>query len=625
MKKFRHLLPLAAILLAAGCVKNEPDSSTTARRIITWSPAPLRTSAPTKAGYTDFPADRSFGASAWYLPDGKKWATDAEAAQGHFLNTEIIYDGSVWTSRIPQYWPSTGSLSIFAWAPFSVSGLKCDKNGVSITGHSTQATPGYEGTDILVADPMPDLSRGTDNGRIPVVFRHVLCSVRFTAKLGSESPDRRYTIDRISLSGIYTKADFSDGEWGNWSAEDSYTYSPDKPVVLTTEAQDIFPRTVFIPQHTYQDTRVDRPKLTIHYTLTEAGSDISSGQFDLYLYRKSTDLAAWGQGKAVTYCLNINPEDDYIDFDASTGGWQDEDGGDINIGIDELSLDSMATKSGSTIVKDDSGLQQSPFGIFGYKYESNGTGLSQVFGSSSAQKVEYGTSGWSYSPKRKWEAKLYIFRAFWPYEAEINSGSDAMRLAIDYSTESDNHDLMVSFNKRDRVNEGIAPVKMAFRHALSALRFRIKFKEGEETDKLTKFYLKGICPVGTMFYGNETGSFDEGDIIWKTNMFDSDGENLLWKGSKPFSATESATVYDGTDGLTFIIPQTLSESTDRPTSLNFYTEKAGEALHAYDFPKTTLLPGKIYTYTISLAKSNIQISVDIEDWNMIQSNTDINL
>ena len=615
MKIIRQMLPVAVILMAVACVKNEPGDHAE-ERTITWSPAPLRSSANTKAEYTDFPTDRSFGASAWYLPAGKKWATDADAAQGHFLNTEIIYNGSVWTSRIPQYWPSTGSLSIFAWAPFSVKGLKCDKDGVSITGHTMQATPGYEGTDILVADPMTDQSRGTDNGSIPVVFRHILCSVRFTAKLSSASENRSYTINQVDLSGIYTSADFANGDWSNWGTEASYSYTPSEPVQLNTGEQVIFPRTMFIPQHTYQDTRADRPRLTIHYTATDSNSSISSGQFDLYLYRKGTDLAAWGQGKAVTYCLSINPEDDYIDFDASAGGWQGESGVDI-------SFESTATKAGNTLVGD-ADLKQAPFGIFGYKYESGGVNLSQVFESSSAQKVEYGTSGWTYSPKRKWEAKLYIFRAFWPYDAEINSGSDAMRLAIDYSTARDSHDLMVSFNTRDRANEGIAPVKMEFRHALSALRFQVKFKEGEETDNLTKFYLKGIYPVGTMFYGNETDSFEEGDILWKTNMFDSGGENLLWEGSKPFSATETATVYDG-DGMMFIIPQTLSASTDMTASLNFYTEKAGDALHAYDFPKTTLLPGKIYTYTISLGKSNIQISVDIEDWNTIQSNTDINL
>lgn len=623
MKIIRQMLPLAVILTAVACVKNEPGDHAE-ERTITWSPAPLRTSAHTKAGYTDFPTDRSFGASAWYLPSGKKWATDADAAQGHFLNSEIVYDGSVWTARTPQYWPGTGTLSIFAWAPFSVKGLKCGKDGVSITGHTMQATPGYEGTDILVADPMPDQSRGTDNGSIPVVFRHILCSVRFTAKLSSASENRSYTINQIDLSGIYTSADFTNGDWANWGTEATYSYTPSEPMQITTGEQVIFPRTMFIPQHTYQDTRADRPRLTIHYTATDSNSTVSSGQFDLYLYRKSTDLAAWGQGKAVTYCLSINPEDDYIDFDASAGGWQGESGGDINIGIDELSFESTASKAGSTIVEKDEDLQQAPFGVFGYKYESGGMNLSQVFESSSAQRVEYGTHGWSYSPKRKWEAKLYIFRAFWPYDAEINSGSDAMRLAIDYSTARDNHDLMVSFNTRDRANEGIAPVKMEFRHALSAICFKLKFKEGEETDNLKKFYLKGIYPVGTMFYGNEADSFEEGGITWKTNMFDPDGENLLWEGSKPFSATETATVYDG-DGLMFIIPQTLSASTDRPSSLNFYTEKAGDALHAYDFPKTTLLPGKVYTYTISLSKSNIQISVDIEDWNTIQSNTDINL
>lgn len=321
------------MLLSASCVKNDPHSSLVAGTI-TWSPAPLRIS--TKAtGYTDFPTDRSFGASAWYLPAGKRWATDADAAQGHFLNSEIIYDGTTWTSRTPQYWPSTGTLSILTWAPFSVNGLKCDKSGISIQGHTMQATPGYEDTDILIGDPLQDLSRGTDNGSIPVVFRHILCSVRVTAKMSSASENRTYTIKQVDLSGIYTTADFSNGDWGSWSSETSYSYTPSAPVQLTTGEQVIFPRTMLIPQHTYQDTRADRPKMTIHYTVTDTNSSTSSGQFDLYLYRKSTDLAAWGQGKAVTYCLSINPEDDYIDFDASAGAWQSESGGDINIGIDD--------------------------------------------------------------------------------------------------------------------------------------------------------------------------------------------------------------------------------------------------------------------------------------------------
>lgn len=318
------------------------------------------------------------------------------------------------------------------------------------------------------------------------------------------------------------------------------------------------------------------------------------------------------------------------------------------------------TKSGAgdTMTDTDEKLRQQPFGIYGYKRLEGSSIQSNVFLSSAAQEVGWGTEGsgtsakqcWTYSPKRKWETSMhYRFRAYWPYTAEVNPNSDATRLAVEYKSTTQQYDLLVAYATRYPKDEGIGAVKMQFHHALSALRFEVKYKDDSSTkgltDYVTDFHVKGLYTVGTLLYGYFSSiSIDEWSkasadedpyekIDWYTsfNTFDSTSELFSWSGERRFHApanatdtAETATVFDG-DRMVLVVPQTISDGNAHLTTANFKLRGAGDALHTVALPTTELLPGKIYTFTLVISSSYITINVNIKDWDTLQSNVDINL
>ena len=331
------------------------------------------------------------------------------------------------------------------------------------------------------------------------------------------------------------------------------------------------------------------------------------------------------------------------------------------------------TGAGDTMADTDAKLQAQPFGIYGSKRLEGSTTASNVFLSSAAQEVGWGyegsgTSGkycWTYAPKRKWETSMhYRFRAYWPYTAEVNPSSDATRLAVEYKSTVEQYDLLVAHTTRYPKDEGISAVKMQFHHALSALRFEVKYKDEETTkgltDYVTDFHIKGLYTVGTLMYGYFSAlTIFSGDALpaaWQmyadnstkadaateedpyekirwyksSNTFDSTSELFSWSGERRFhkaskatDTDETATVFDG-DRLVFVIPQTLSNG-DGATTANFKLRGAGDALHTVTLPTTELQPGKIYTFTLVISSSYVTVKVTIRDWDELQSNVDINL
>lgn len=260
-------------------------------------------------------------------------------------------------------------------------------------------------------------------------------------------------------------------------------------------------------------------------------------------------------------------------------------------------------------------LQEKPFGIFGYMSWS-GTGFkTPVFGNSGVTEVSYVGTKWTYSPKQKWNrSQHYRFRAFWPYSAKTVSGSDANSLTIDYSCVTDSYDLLVAYASRWPVTEGVGRVEMKFRHALSAVRFLLKFSEEStvDSDNLTKFWLSGLHPTGTLLFGSNDDDSEnaQNSISWISNTFYQDEPMYEWTGCRSFTKTSAADVYGG---VIFCIPQTLS-SVLGATSVHFYTENGGKALHTAELPESEIEPGKVYTYTLSINKSELDVDVDVADW-----------
>lgn len=283
----------------------------------------------------------------------------------------------------------------------------------------------------------------------------------------------------------------------------------------------------------------------------------------------------------------------------------------------------------------DSNLKEHPFGVFGvYSDVAGDENCTNVFLSSAAQQVSWNNDKWTYDPLQYWKLnKFYRFRAYHPYSGSafsINAMSDVDDIFIEYAINAGKEDLLVGFQTVESTASNIKnKVKFAFKHALCALEFKIAFKDVESieagyTDNLTSFHLSGLIPTGTLQYTHEDGNYLSDVIKWDATYFD-DGEYYEWTGSKLFpkyNGSNAITVFDGS-GLVFCIPQTCSPSETKQTTVNFKTKKAGDAVHSAPLPKMQWEPGKIYSYTLLVNKSDLEISVSIKDWDEIQANEDL--
>lgn len=277
-------------------------------------------------------------------------------------------------------------------------------------------------------------------------------------------------------------------------------------------------------------------------------------------------------------------------------------------------------------------LQSESFGIYGFRSANDETGFQNVFETTAAEEVSHNGTEWTYSPKQKWiRSNYYRFRAFWPYDARINEASNANLLAIDYSTETEQYDLLMAYSTRYPVTEGVGRVPMVFNHALAGISFKVRFADSSDgTDAVTHFYLTGLSPTGTLLYGIDDSDpdieKDKTDFNWISTYVDTESKLLAWNGTpKSFSSTDTATVYDE-DGLRFVIPQIASSAAGKETYVNFYTQNAGNsALHRAQIPTTEWEPGKIYIYTITVKGAKIILTIDIKEWTTLDSNIDINL
>lgn len=290
-------------------------------------------------------------------------------------------------------------------------------------------------------------------------------------------------------------------------------------------------------------------------------------------------------------------------------------------------------------------LKNKPFGVYGMYSVTDGGKGTNVFDFSSPVEVRYTTdiisnqtnwtytfSGSQYSEKKYWKRNMYYrFRAYHPYDATLlQSSSSADGIDIEYRVLDDSYDLLLASAKRYPANDGYGRVQMEFNHALCALKFKIAFKEtvtpSDYTDNIIHFYIKGLNAYGHLSY---TG-FGKDEVFDWSGTFNSHDKLYEWKGDKEFGVKGHK---EPTDILElkeyfFAIPQTCSDPANGPTSIHLYTRKSGgdnEIDHTVNLPRLEWQAGKIYTYTLLVNKSDIEVSVTIEPWLTKQVPVDIYL
>lgn len=341
-----------------------------------------------------------------------------------------------------------------------------------------------------------------------------------------------------------------------------------------------------------------------------------------------------GCEKSATQKVTDDLENDYISF---RGGTSD--------GYAVKSEDGSTPTLATTDI-----LKTEPFGIFGGKSYDGTTNFSSVFQTDRAQVVEWKKEGttekWTYDPKQKWERAMhYRFRAVWPYvERNVKAKSSANLLSVTYHSLNEDYDLMVAYAERYPLKQGVGAVELEFKHALTGLRFIVKYSDDatKDPDAITEFYLTGIYSQGQLFYGlaeensvaesmiwdlsEYTFNVDTPQFHWPNTNGVTAGEEIPFGGDKNteanvyFTKTESGTF----DGAALIVPQTLSSQRGK-TYVHFRTTLGGTALHTVELPETLLKAGMIYTFTLSINETSITIDGKVEDWKKIYSNIDIDI
>ncbi len=295
-------------------------------------------------------------------------------------------------------------------------------------------------------------------------------------------------------------------------------------------------------------------------------------------------------------------------------------------------------------------LTDAPFGVYGLYSATQGAATgTNVFDNSSALQVSYNTSTslWEYTrtgtnPKYYWKRNMYYrFRAYHPYTASVETGgSGADGIIINYRIIEDQYDLLVAFATRHPATdpEGTARVPMSFQHALSALRFRVAFRKTVDegtTDVLTEFHLTGIQAAGVLNYTHSSGDYLSPLISWSADAFDASTSFYTSTTSRTFgvynpdlaSSVEPVDIFGSSDAdnVVFAIPQTCSDPRYGSTSVHFKTTGGGNVDNTAVLPSIEWQPGKIYTYTLLIERSSVEITVSIKDWNEVQSTVDINI
>lgn len=290
-------------------------------------------------------------------------------------------------------------------------------------------------------------------------------------------------------------------------------------------------------------------------------------------------------------------------------------------------------------------LKNKPFGVYGMYSVTDGGKGTNVFDFSSPVEVRYAEdvisnetnwtytfSGSQYSAKKYWKRNMYYrFRAYHPYDATLlQSSSSADGIDIEYRILDDSYDLLLASAKRYPANDGIGRVQLVFNHALCALKFKIAFKEtvtpATYTDNIIHFYIKGLNAYGHL---NHTGFGEDATFDW-SGIFNSQDKLYEWTGNKTFGVkgtVEPTDILESTEYF-FAIPQTCSDPANGPTSIHLFTKNSGgdnEIDHTVELPKLEWEAGKIYTYTLLVNKSDIEVSVTIEPWLTKQVHVDIYL
>ncbi len=321
----RLIIPAVLVLTLGCCTKIVQQSGPTDNTEISYQVISGRTKA-----LEEYPTTVPFVSSAWYLPQGKKWAANKADAQLYISSAVIRHDDATnkFKAETPYYWPKKGSLTFMAYSPESYK-IHIAKEGVKVTGWATNGSD--KRIDLMVADIVKDKSaNGTSYGMVgvPIVFRHILSKVAVTAFIEDGVTGKEISLNRIIFHNVYGKADFNGSEWTNRDDVHVIDNELNPAIKLESNKKNVIETMLLIPQSLSAVGTRGNVEMEIYYTIKDNG--VSKDENVTISLNKHG--AAWERGKYTEYQIIFGTSDHPIDFGGSVSDWTGYGNTDIVIG-----------------------------------------------------------------------------------------------------------------------------------------------------------------------------------------------------------------------------------------------------------------------------------------------------
>lgn len=384
MKKVLTAAILAVTTCAfIGCTKNEVRSISDNPQAVRFLLLNGKHSTKVMVNDNTYPTTLPFGTLAYYLPSGKNWNTNKADATLYIPKSEVVYNNGNWeVNGKTYYWPKSGSLTFFAYSPFSyqeagggdlnIESLS-GNDGIQIVDYDVDA---HQDTDFMVADIAKDKTANESNGGytgVPIVFRHKLSQIvginfqtvitntegnlvehDYSYGRSTKGPlqagDIVFKLKKVEVRNLYTKGTYgyttTDADpvaehWNPLSTKKPYTWFNKTPEAfagntefnLTYKTQDatrndyllILPQPLITPGTTTPKTtdpliHIEYQVLTYSDNIHYSTEDVSE---DVYLYNIHNSANAIEKNKKITYNFKINLEDRKIYWAPSVERWED--------------------------------------------------------------------------------------------------------------------------------------------------------------------------------------------------------------------------------------------------------------------------------------------------------------
>ena len=235
-----HIFQLTALaaVLAVSCTKTErlPDGARD-RHAISFTAAVGSQGTKALIEGNAFPESSSFATLAWWLEEGS-WDDDMDKAQPYIplgsdagSRSVVSYDeaGKCWSTAIPYYWPSHGSLTFFSFHPHDMNDVTFDMTYGLVIRDRDIAGKNDQQKDIMIAEAAKDRTANSAPGTggnltaytgVPTIFHHTLSrltgfSIRtdddYSTAKDPSGTKFSLTLNSIKIKDVFVKGSYRSG------------------------------------------------------------------------------------------------------------------------------------------------------------------------------------------------------------------------------------------------------------------------------------------------------------------------------------------------------------------------------------------------------------------------------